>query len=406
MKKPQPLAGITVLDLSRVLAGPWCTQQLADLGAEVIKIERPSAGDDTRGWGPPWLAGTDESAYFQSANRGKQSVAVDFSDPQGAAIVRELAANADVVVENFKVGGLSAYGLDYDTLAGANPALVYCSITGFGQTGPYAHRAGYDFLIQAMGGVMSVTGQPEGEPMKAGVAVADIFTGLYGANAILAALRTAEATGQGTHIDMALLDVQIAVMANQAASYLATGQNPPRLGNAHPSIVPYQVFPTADEPLIIAVGNDGQFAKLCQALDRAELATDPRFATNAARVEHRGAIVDKLSARLRDKPRAEWLDILEAAGVPCGPINTLDQVFADPHVIARDMTLRTPHPAGLDIDLVANPMCFGAQRPMAESAPPLLGQHTDDVLGAHLGYNAAQLADLAERDVIGRCGHE
>lgn len=397
---PRPLDGIRVLDLSRVLAGPWCTQQLADMGAEVIKIERPGRGDDTRHWAPPWLDGTDESAYFLSANRGKHSVCVDLSQPEGQDLIRRLAADSDVLVENFKVGGLARYGLDYESLAEINPRLVYCSISGFGQNGPYAHRAGYDFLIQAMGGLMSVTGEPDGEPMKAGVAFADVFTGLYSANAILAALHQRAATGQGTHIDMALFDVQIGVMANQAASYLATGTNPPRLGNAHPSIVPYQVFPTADEAMVLAVGNDDQFARLCETLDRPDWAADPRFATNAERVANRQTLVPLLSERLREAPRAEWLQRLEAAGVPCGPINNLEQVFNDPQVQARRMPIHRQHDSGRDVSLVGNPIRFDDQPLNAEAAPPTLAQHTNAVLGERLRLDQATLADLEARGII------
>lgn len=397
---PRPLDGIRVLDLSRVLAGPWCTQQLADFGAEIIKIERPGAGDDTRQWGPPWLEGTDESAYFLGANRGKHSVCVDLSRTDGQDLIRRLAAQSDVVVENFKVGGLAAYGLDYASLYEINPRLIYCSISGFGQNGPYAHRAGYDFLIQAMGGLMSVTGEPDGQPMKAGVAFADVFTGLYAANAILAALHQRRATGEGTHIDMALLDVQISVMANQALSYLTIGHNPPRLGNAHPSIVPYQVFPSADDDLILAVGNDGQFRRLCDVLGLSSIADDPRFASNSARVEHRDSLVAKLSARLHDKPRADWLAQLEAAGIACGPINNLDQVFDDPQVRARELQIKRRHHSGRDVALVSNPIRFNDTQQNAPTAPPTLGQDTRSVLGDRLGLDDATLDALQDQGVI------
>lgn len=399
-EQPKPLEGIRVLDLSRVLAGPWCTQQLADFGAEIIKIERPGTGDDTRQWGPPWLDGTDESAYFLGANRGKQSVCVDLSQADGQDLIRRLVAQSDVVVENFKVGGLAAYGLDYANLSEINPRLIYCSISGFGQNGPYAHRAGYDFLIQAMGGLMSVTGEPDGQPMKAGVAFADVFTGLYSANAILAALHQRRVTGEGTHIDMALLDVQIGVMANQALSYLTTGNNPPRLGNAHPSIVPYQVFPSADDDLILAVGNDSQFRRLCDVLELSELADDPRFASNSARVEHRDSLVAKLSARLHDKPRAEWLTQLEAAGIACGPINNLEQVFDDPQVRARNLQIKRPHHSGRDVSLVSNPIRFNDTPQNAATAPPTLGQHTRWILGERLGLDDAAIDALQDRGVI------
>lgn len=397
---PRPLDGIRVLDLSRVLAGPWCTQQLADFGAEIIKIERPGAGDDTRQWGPPWLEGTDESAYFLGANRGKHSVCVDLSQADGQDLIRRLAAQSDVVVENFKIGGLAAYGLDYASLYEINPRLIYCSISGFGQNGPYAHRAGYDFLIQAMGGLMSVTGEPDGQPMKAGVAFADVFTGLYAANAILAALHQRPVTGEGTHIDMALLDVQISVMANQALSYLTTGHNPPRLGNAHPSIVPYQVFPSADDDLILAVGNDGQFRRLCDILGLSSLADDPRFASNSARVEHRDSLVAKLSARLHDKPRADWLAQLEAAGIACGPINNLEQVFDDPQVRARELQIKRQHHSGRAVSLVSNPVRFNDTQQNALMAPPTLGQDTRSVLGDRLGLDDATLDALQDQGVI------
>lgn len=397
---PRPLDGIRVLDLSRVLAGPWCTQQLADFGAEIVKIERPGSGDDTRRWAPPWLDGTKESAYFLSANRGKHSVCVDFSQPDGRDLIRRLAEQADVLVENFKVGGLARHGLDYESLAAINPELIYCSISGFGQNGPYAERAGYDFLIQAMGGLMSVTGEPDGEPMKAGVAFADVFTGLYSANAILAALHQRRATGAGTHIDMALLDVQVGVMANQAASYLTTGNNPPRLGNAHPSIVPYQVFDTADDPMVITVGNDDQFKRLCEVLEQAELADDARFATNAARVEHRDVLVPMLSDALRQRDRADWLERLDAAGIPCGPINNLEQVFNDPQVQARELRISRRHASGQEAALIGNPVRFNDENLNAAQAPPVLGEHTRSFLAARLGLDETTLDELQSRGVI------
>ncbi|WFF42803.1 CoA transferase [Salinicola endophyticus] len=399
-----PLAGLRVLDLSRVLAGPWCTQQLADLGAEVIKIERPGRGDDTRAWGPPWLPGTQESAYFLSANRGKRSVAIDLADPEGQALVRRLAACADVLIENFKVGGLAAYGLDYASLTAENPGLVYCSITGFGQDGPYASRAGYDFLIQGMGGLMSLTGQPDvagGEPTKVGVALTDIFTGLYAANAILAALRRRDSDGKGAYIDMALLDVQVGVLANQALNYLTSANVPQRLGNAHPNIVPYQAFAAADGHLIITVGNDDQFRRLCEVLSLAALADDPRFATNAARVAHRELLVEKLAARLRERCRDEWLLALERAGVPSGPINTLDQVFDDPQVRHRGMQIERRGEDGRVARLVGNPIKLDGERLGASGMPPRLGEHTFEVLEAWLGPDAAHWQALRERGVIG-----
>jgi len=396
-----PLEGIRVLDLSRVLAGPWCGQQLADLGAEVIKVERPGTGDDTRAWGPPWQRETGESAYFLCANRGKQSVAIDLSSAQGQALVRDLVRHSDVLIENFKVGGLKAYGLDYDSLKAVKPDLVYCSITGFGQDGPYARRAGYDFLIQGMGGLMSLTGEPDGEPMKVGVAFADIFTGLYASNAILAALRERDQTGQGAYIDMALLDVQVGVLANQALNYLTSGQVPTRLGNAHPNIVPYQVFPTRDGHIIITVGNDEQFRRLCKVLGDPALAEDPRFATNPARVEQRDTLVPILTERLSARDSDDWLAALEQVGVPAGPINSLDRLFDDPQVRHRAMRRSLPDARGASVDLVANPIRIDGERPLADRAPPSLGADSREVLGRLLGLTPARLDELAERGVIG-----
>ncbi|MGM8931068.1 CaiB/BaiF CoA transferase family protein [Salinicola halophyticus] len=407
----QPLAGLKVLDLSRVLAGPWCTQQLADLGAEVIKIERPGRGDDTRAWGPPWLEGTGtgpgaerkDSAYFLSANRGKRSVAIDLSTQAGQDLVRQLALKADVVIENFKVGGLAAYGLDYASLQSLKPDLIYCSITGFGQDGPYAGRAGYDFLIQGMGGLMSLTGDPDdrgGQPMKTGVAITDIFTGLYAANAILAALRRRDATGEGGYIDMALLDVQVGVLANQALNYLTSGETPQRMGNAHPNIMPYQAFAASDGYLIVTVGNDSQFRRLCEALGEAEWGVDPRFATNAQRVAHRECLVDLLSERLIRRPRDEWLGLLEAHGVPCGPINTLDQVFDDPQVRHRGMTVESPMADGHRARLVANPITLDGQRMTSQQSPPRLGEHTQQVLQEWLALDDEAMADLRRHGAI------
>lgn len=409
----RPLAGIRVLDLSRVLAGPWCTQQLADMGAEVIKIERPGLGDDTRSWGPPWRsvpsqepgrADTRQSAYFLSANRGKQSLAVDLARPEGQALVRRLAEHCDVVVENFKVGGLEAYGLDYASLKAVRPELIYCSITGFGQDGPYAHRAGYDFMIQGIAGLMSLTGEPDdqpgGGPMKVGVAVADIFAGLYATNAILAALWQRHATGQGTHIDLALMDVQVGVLANQALNYLTSGQVPQRLGNAHPNIVPYQAFATGDGYLILAVGNDGQFQRLCRVLECAELARDARFASNSSRVEHRTLLVPELAARLAMRDTDDWLARLEAVGVPCGPINTLDRVFDDPQVRHRGMQLDMTYPDAEPVKLVGNPMRFDARPLNADTPPPTLGQHTHAALERLLGLDEAALTELRRRGII------
>ncbi|WP_110667436.1 CaiB/BaiF CoA transferase family protein [Salinicola halophilus] len=403
-----PLAGIKVLDLTRVLAGPWCTQQLADYGADVVKIERPGRGDDTRGWGPPWLAGGDEScalsAYFLSANRGKRSVAVDLATAEGQSLVRRLARQADVVIENFKVGGLEAYGLDYATLKGDNPGIVYCSITGFGQDGPYAGRPGYDFLIQGLGGLMSLTGAADeagGEPTKVGVAVTDLFAGLYAANAILAALLARANSGEGAYIDMALLDVQVGVLANQALNYLTAGQTPQRMGNTHPNIVPYQAFAAADGHLIITVGNDDQFRRLAEALDDPALASDPRFVTNAQRVAHRDVLVARLGDRLKAHSRDAWLARLEAFGVPAGPINSLDQVFADPQVRHRGMQIERILGDGRPMRLVASPVRMNGQRPSSERPPPGLGEHTREVMQGWLGIEESECRTLQRRGVIG-----
>jgi crotonobetainyl-CoA:carnitine CoA-transferase CaiB-like acyl-CoA transferase len=382
----KPLEGLKVLELARILAGPWVGQLLADLGADVVKVERPGAGDDTRGWGPPFVEGADDgdlsAAYFHSCNRGKRSIAVDFETPEGRDLVRRLAAQADVVVENFKVGGLKKYGLDWDSLRRVNPRLVYCSITGFGQNGPYAARAGYDFMIQGMGGIMDLTGAPEGEPQKIGVAYVDIFTGVYSVVGILAALFRRDRTGQGAHVDMALLDVQTSVLANQAMNYLASGQAPRRMGNAHPNIVPYQVFPVADGHVIVAVGNDGQFARFVSVLGRPDLAQDERFRTNAGRVRHRLALVPVLTELTLKVPRDGLLAALEAQGVPAGPINTVADVFADPQVIARGMRIDLPAPAakGGAIPSVRSPIVLDGE-PMAARRPsPRLGEHTQEVL--------------------------
>ena len=394
-----PLAGIRILDLSRILAGPWATQLLADLGAEVWKIEKPGSGDDTRSWGPPWLGGEGgESAYFLSANRGKRSLAIDFTQPAGAELVRALARKADVLVENFKVGGLAKYGLDWPSLQALNPRLVYCSITGYGQTGPYAQRAGYDAAIQAQGGLMSLTGEPDGAPgggpQKVGVAVADLMTGMYAASGILAALRHAQATGQGQHIDLALLDTQVGWLANQALNFLVGGAVPQRRGTAHPNIVPYQVMAAADGHFMLAVGNDGQFRKLCEIVGAAALADDPRYLTNAARVAHREALIADLDALLRAQPVAHWLRQLEAAGVPCAPVNTLNQVFADPQVQHRGMRFDLAHASGRQVPQVANPLRFSATPVEYRQAPPLLGADTADVLGEVLAIDAAELTRL------------
>ncbi|HEV2747494.1 MAG TPA: CaiB/BaiF CoA-transferase family protein [Allosphingosinicella sp.] len=369
----EPLAGLRVVELARILAGPWAGQLLADLGAEVIKVERPGSGDDTRGWGPPFVEKGGSAAYFHSCNRGKASVAIDLATSEGQERVRKLAADADVLIENFKVGGLARYGLDYRSLSQLNPRLVYCSITGFGQTGPYAARAGYDFMIQGMGGIMDLTGDPEGEPQKIGVAFADIFTGVYATTAILAALRGREASGTGCHIDMALLDVQVAVLANQAMNYLVSGEVPHRMGNAHPNIAPYQSFAAADGFVIIAVGNDGQFRKLCELLGLPALAEDGRFLSNAGRVRNRDALSAALAAPLRQRQRDELLAALSGAGVPAGPINDLAQVFADPQVIARGMRNETD-----GVPAVASPIVIDGRRQVAAGgSPPLGGGETD-----------------------------
>ena len=396
----KPLEGIKVLDLSRVLAGPWCTQLLADLGAEVIKIERPGSGDDTRHWGPPWHGEGDKrvAAYFLSCNRGKKSAAIDFAQAEGAALVRGLAQSDDVVVENFKVGGLKKFGLDAAALRAAHPRLVYASITGFGQDGPYAERAGYDFMIQAMGGLMSITGLPDGEPgggpMRVGVAVADLFTGMYTATAILAALYRRERSGEGVHIDMALLDTQLAVLANQVSNFLVSGQDPPRQGNTHPNLVPYQPFDAADRPLVIAVGNERQFAKLAELAGHPEWATDERFATNAARIANRAEIVGLLAGAIRQKPADHWFQRLEAAGIPAGPINRISQALADVQAQHRQMVRSI---AG--VPLVGSPLRFDSQRADSDLPPPGLGEHTAEVLAGLVGED--ELARLKASAVVG-----
>ena len=386
-----PLSGVCVLDLSRVLAGPWATQTLADLGAEVIKIERPGAGDDTRAWGPPFTTTTDgskgDAAYFMCANRGKKSVALDIATPEGAEAVRKLAATCDVVVENFKTGGLTKYGLDYANLSAINPRLVYCSITGFGQDGPDAHRAGYDYMIQAMGGLMSITGQPDGipgaEPMKVGVAVVDLFTGLYASNAILAALMHARATGEGQSIDIALFDVQAAMLANQAANYFVSGAAPTRMGNAHPNLAPYQPFPCSDGMVVIAVGNDGQFRALAKALGVAPMGADPRFSTNALRVQHRVELSPTLSALTAGFTMKGLMAALEAAGVPCGPVNTVDQVFAERQAIHRGLTVeQSRDDLATPIRTVASPIRLSKTPVRYDLPPPALGADTEAVLSS------------------------
>ena len=405
-----PLSGIRVLDLSRILAGPWATQLLADLGAEVLKIERPMEGDDTRKWGPPYLkdsSGNDssESAYFLAANRGKRSLAIDFQRPEGADLIRRLATESHVFIENFKVGGLAKVGLDYANLSATNKGLVYCSITGYGQTGPYAHRAGYDAAIQAQGGLMSITGEPDGTPgggpQKVGVAVADLMAGMYASVGILAALRHAEATGEGQHIDLGLFDTQVAWLGNQAMNYLIGGEVPQRRGTAHPNIVPYQVMPAADGFFMLAVGNDAQFQRLCDAIGQSALARDPRFASNTARVENRNALIAALSLQLQTQSVAHWLARLEAATVPSAPVNSLDQVFADPHVQFRGMRIELPHPLTPALPLVANPLRLSATPVSYCNAPPQLGADTRVVLSELLGLGSATLDCLQDSGVIG-----
>ncbi|MGO3843566.1 MAG: CaiB/BaiF CoA transferase family protein [Alcaligenes pakistanensis] len=384
-ERKSPLAGLRVLDLTRVLAGPWCTQNLADLGAEVIKVERPGAGDDTRGWGPPYLldghrADTEDAAYFGAANRNKESIILDIGTAQGADVVRQLVSRCDILVENFKVGGLQKYGLDYESLQAINPALIYCSITGFGQTGPYASRPGYDFMIQGLGGLMSLTGEPGGEPQKAGVAVADVMTGMYATVAVLAAVLERHRSGLGQHLDIALLDCQVAMMANQNMNYLCTGQAPKRPGNAHQNLVPYQVFEASDGHLIVAVGNDAQFRSFAQELGHPEWADNPRFARNSGRVTHREELVPLLARVMLSRTRDNWLLALESAGIPAGPINTMEQVYQDPQVVARGLRLDLPTGQGGQLPSVASPLRLSATPVQYRSAPPRLGEHTREVL--------------------------
>ena len=417
------LDGIRILDLSRVLAGPWCTQTLADLGADVIKIERPHTGDDTRTWGPPFLKDaqgndTPEAAYYLGTNRNKRSVTCDIAQPAGQALIRELAVHCDVFVENFKVGDMARYGLDYASLQAINPRIVYCSVTGFGQTGPYADRAGYDYAIQGMGGLMSVTGERDdlqGGPQKVGVAVADLMTGMYATVGILAALRHAEKTGVGQQVDMALLDTQVAMLANLGANYLVSGKVPGRMGNAHQNIVPYQVFEVAPaldtnhlegatgaarDHIIIAVGNDSHFRKYCEVANVPELGVDPLFALNRDRVKNRAQLVPILEAVMRTRPKADWLAALEAAKVPCGAINNLAEVFADPHIEAREMVTHWQHPHQSDLRLVSSPIKLSATPVRTDLPPPLLGQHTDEVLRSVLNYPDAKLSELKNSKVI------
>ncbi|RKK04457.1 CoA transferase [Pseudoroseomonas wenyumeiae] len=394
-----PLKGLRVVDLTRVLAGPTCTQMLGDLGAEVIKIERPEAGDDTRGFAPPFMPNTRESAYFVGVNRNKKSITLDIAKPEAQAIVHKLLENADILVENFKVGALAKYGLGYDQLKEKYPGLIYCSITGFGQTGPYAPRPGYDALIQAMGGVMSLTGEPDGEPQKVGIPVADLFAGLYGTIGILAALRHKQATGQGQQIDIGMLDTHVAWLANQGMNYLATGQNPPRLGNQHPNIVPYQVFPTADGYMVLSIGNDPTFERFCKNFGLEHLLADERYATNASRVQNRALVTETLTAVTKTMPTDEWISKLEALKIGCGPINTLDRVFADPHVQAREMLVKMDHASGQEVTVIANPVKLSATPPDYRSAAPVLGQHTEEVL-ASLGMSAAEIEKLKADKIV------
>lgn len=402
---------ITVLDLTRILAGPWATQTLADLGADVIKIERPAGGDDTRSWGPPYTGEnpTDpgsNSAYFCTANRNKKSVALDFASEQGSALVRQLASSCDVFIENYKVGGLEKYGLDYESLRKINPGIIYCSITGFGQTGPYANRAGYDFIIQAMSGLMSVTGQAPGtpgdEPMKIGVALTDIMTGLYSCIGILTALAHREKTGIGQRIDMSLLDVSVACMANQALNYLVSDESPQRMGNAHPNVVPYQVFPTADGHLIITAGNDRQFKNLCEALGQPDLSDDERYASNSQRVANRESLIATMKALTPSKSTSQWIEVLGQKQVPCGPINDLQSVFSDPQVVARGLKIDQPAANG-SIPGVASPVRLSETPPSYHSAPPTLGQHTLEVLKGQLGLSELQCSELID---AGICAHD
>ena len=409
------LPHLKVLDLSRVLAGPWCTQMLADLGADVVKVERPGVGDDTRHWGPPFLKDaqgqdTTQATYFTACNRNKRSVTIDMAKPEGQALIRQLAAQADVLVENFKVGGLAAYGLDYASLQTLNPRLIYCSVTGFGQDGPYAQRAGYDLMIQAMSGMMSITGRadevPGGGPQRLGVALIDVLTGVYACSAILAAIEVRHRTGEGQHIDMALLDVGMAMLANQAAGFLNTGQIPQRQGNSHPSLVPYQDFPTQDGSMLLAIGNDGQFVRFCEVAGHPEWTTDARFASNSLRVRHRLELIPVMQTVTRTRSTAQWIALLEDKAVPCGPINDMEQAFADAQVAARGLVLNQPvtpvhqaQEAIKNIVTVASPMRLSATPTVLTRPPPRLGEHTDDVL-AELGLAFAEIAQLKQSQVV------
>ncbi|WP_299393151.1 CaiB/BaiF CoA-transferase family protein [Pelagibius sp.] len=402
-----PLSGLRVFDLTRILAGPTCTQLLGDLGADVIKVERPGQGDDTRKWGPPFVPGPDgsdtsESAYFLSANRNKRSLAIDISQPEGQALARKVIGYCDILVENFKVGNLARYGLGYDDLKESHPGLIYCSITGFGQTGPYAARAGYDYLAQGMGGMMSLTGEPEGEPVKVGVGIADIMCGMYASSAILAALHCRGMTGLGQHIDLGLLDSQVAWLSYEGLNYLTSGEVPKRQGNEHPNIVPYKVMPCADGLVIIAVGNDEQFARFCDFAGCADLAEDERFKTNAARVRNRDALYEILPDYTKRKTQQEWVDGLEERGVPCGPVNTLDKVFADPQVLARGMKVALPYPGSEkgEVDVIGNPIKFSETPVEYRFAPPRAGQHSDEILQELLDMGPEDCARLRGKGII------
>ncbi|MFM2276023.1 MAG: hypothetical protein RL211_1895 [Pseudomonadota bacterium] len=413
--QPSALGHLKVLDLSRVLAGPWCTQMLADLGADVVKVERPGAGDDTRHWGPPFLKDADgndttHATYFTACNRNKRSITIDMAHPEGQALIRQMAAKADILVENFKVGGLKGYGLDFESLKALNPRLIYCSVTGFGQDGPYAERAGYDLMIQAMSGMMSITGHPDGAPgggpLRVGVALIDLFTGVYATSAILAALEVRNRTGVGQHIDMALLDVGMAILANQSAGFLNTGNVPQRQGNSHPSLAPYQDFPTQDGSMLLAIGNDGQFARFCQAAEHPEWAADARFASNSLRVKHRDALILAIQAVTRTRTTAQWIAVLEEKTVPCGPINDIGQAFSDEQVKVRGLAIKQPlAPIGAArtaiefIAGVASPMRLMATPPVLRRPPPALGEHTQEVL-TELGLNAQQVAALQQAGVV------
>ncbi|MEG0921514.1 MAG: CaiB/BaiF CoA-transferase family protein [Comamonas sp.] len=406
-----PLDGIKVLDLSRVLAGPWCAQMLGDLGADVTKVERPVAGDDTRHWGPPYLHTddgdkTEQASYYTACNRNKRSITIDMASPEGQALIIEMAKNADILVENFKVGGLKAYGLDYESLQKINPRLIYCSVTGFGQTGPYAPRAGYDLMVQAMSGMMSITGHPDdapgGGPLKVGVAVTDVFTGIFSCSAILAALYARDRTGEGQHIDMALLDVGMSVLANQAVGYLNANDIPQRAGNIHPSVAPYQDFPSKDGNVLLAVGNDGQFARFCAATDNAAWAQDPRFTKNSDRINNRKALLELMYPLMKTKTTAEWIKLLEDKAVPCGPINNIAQAFDDPQVKARGLHIQTPRTAGdgvSTISTVASPLRLTKTPPVVRRPPPAMGQHTNEIL-AEMGRTPAQIAELHSKGVV------